>query len=489
MSYKKFILFLCAILICLVFRKTEIYKATKTIVGQRLHFISLMSPQYKKDKSLIQPFFDEAFYKFSYLKKIKESGLSPIDHFMLHGWNGSVEDDCDPAPWFNITAYKRCFGGAENPFVSFIKRKSTSDKEKKSIVVYANAKQFSRAFLACEGLIERFSLELILPEKFKGHIPIFFRIQEQKGMKISFVKNEITFYQSDFLRNPEKYGLTQLKLEDKMVWDRDITRVKYPNIPEFHWHQMYHYVNWFEKSLVNPTVLNIGNLTDEPVLSFSTKTFDEFKKFMNRVAECFDMLLGPGGDIQKMKVVPGYMETWVDELPQEKEPTVSFLLSKHKSESQMTLYSLRREVFDFSTSLPKKYYVSKRQIKTFSEDLKPYEMPTDSKKWIFKSMFNVAIENTQQENYFTEKLLGCFETLTIPIYMGCPNIGDYFDTRGMIIVNSAEEIRCELLNISVEKYQKMLPYAKKNKELMKKMLNLKMNYIKTFIIENMGREH
>ena len=75
---------------------------------------------------------------------------------------------------------------------------------------------------------------------------------------------------------------------------------------------------------------------------------------MNRVAECFDMLLDPCGDIQKMKVVPGYMETWVDELPQEKEPTVSFLLSKHKSESQMTLYSLRREVFDFSTSLPKK---------------------------------------------------------------------------------------------------------------------------------------
>lgn len=47
-------------------------------------------------------------------------------------------------------------------------------------------------------------------------------------------------------------------------------------------------------------------------------------------------------------------------------------------------------------------------------------------------MFSVVIENDRAENYFTEKLIDCFATGTIPIYWGCPNIGDFFDVRGML---------------------------------------------------------
>ena len=49
-------------------------------------------------------------------------------------------------------------------------------------------------------------------------------------------------------------------------------------------------------------------------------------------------------------------------------------------------------------------------------------------------MFHVALENVRQCNYFTEKLLDCFLTRTVPIYWGCPNIADYFDTDGMLII-------------------------------------------------------
>ena len=50
--------------------------------------------------------------------------------------------------------------------------------------------------------------------------------------------------------------------------------------------------------------------------------------------------------------------------------------------------------------------------------------------------FSVAIENSRQTHYFTEKLLDCLVTKTIPIYYGCPNIFEYFDTRGWIILET-----------------------------------------------------
>ena len=39
--------------------------------------------------------------------------------------------------------------------------------------------------------------------------------------------------------------------------------------------------------------------------------------------------------------------------------------------------------------------------------------------------FSITIENSKSKNYFTEKILDCFACGTIPIYWGCPNIGDY----------------------------------------------------------------
>ena len=54
--------------------------------------------------------------------------------------------------------------------------------------------------------------------------------------------------------------------------------------------------------------------------------------------------------------------------------------------------------------------------------------------------FSIVIENCKKDHYFTEKLIDCFVTGTIPIYWGCPSIGKFFDTDGMIIVENYEEI-------------------------------------------------
>jgi len=64
--------------------------------------------------------------------------------------------------------------------------------------------------------------------------------------------------------------------------------------------------------------------------------------------------------------------------------------------------------------------------------------------------FSIAIENGKCKNYFTEKILDCFLTGTIPIYHGCPNIGDFFDTKGFFIFETQEEL-LEIVNSLTEK--------------------------------------
>ena len=77
-------------------------------------------------------------------------------------------------------------------------------------------------------------------------------------------------------------------------------------------------------------------------------------------------------------------------------------------------------------------------------------------------MFSVAIENGQYETYFTEKLLDCFTTGTIPVYLGAPDIGKYFNTDGIITLSDE-------FDISEELYQSKMDAIKENLEIAKTM--------------------
>ena len=76
--------------------------------------------------------------------------------------------------------------------------------------------------------------------------------------------------------------------------------------------------------------------------------------------------------------------------------------------------------------------------------------------------FNICIENLQHPNWFTEKLIDCLRTGTVPIYWGCPNIGDFFNTKGFIIVNTLEEIIDVVNNLTEEDYTSRLEYIEEN---------------------------
>jgi hypothetical protein len=59
--------------------------------------------------------------------------------------------------------------------------------------------------------------------------------------------------------------------------------------------------------------------------------------------------------------------------------------------------------------------------------------------------FQVVVENSWVDYWFTEKLIVCFLTGTIPIYKGCVNINKFFDLNGIITFDTVDQLD-EILN-------------------------------------------
>jgi len=78
--------------------------------------------------------------------------------------------------------------------------------------------------------------------------------------------------------------------------------------------------------------------------------------------------------------------------------------------------------------------------------------------------YSVAIENGIFENYFTEKILDCFLTGTIPIYKGCPNIHEFFNTDGIIFFNTYDDLKTIIMEIENGKYNVDQTILKENYE-------------------------
>ena len=90
----------------------------------------------------------------------------------------------------------------------------------------------------------------------------------------------------------------------------------------------------------------------------------------------------------------------------------------------------------------------------------------ENKKICFNEpMFHVAVENVKHNNWYTEKIGEAFSTKTLPIYWGCPNIGEFYDDRGIIIFNTIDELINIVNNLTPEDYYSRLPYINNNYEL------------------------
>jgi len=102
--------------------------------------------------------------------------------------------------------------------------------------------------------------------------------------------------------------------------------------------------------------------------------------------------------------------------------------------------------------------------------------------------FSIAIMNDKTPNFFTEVLVDCFMVGAIPIFWGCPNIGEWFDERGIITFDTIDELKTIVDSLSFEKYKEMLVYAEKNFSLAKKFVSTDDIFVETFIDAWRNRE-
>jgi hypothetical protein len=73
--------------------------------------------------------------------------------------------------------------------------------------------------------------------------------------------------------------------------------------------------------------------------------------------------------------------------------------------------------------------------------------PIDNKITSLKEYkYQIVIENASIPGYFTEKIIDCFVTGTIPIYYGDPKIGEIFNINGIITFSNIEELKNILEN-------------------------------------------
>lgn len=59
----------------------------------------------------------------------------------------------------------------------------------------------------------------------------------------------------------------------------------------------------------------------------------------------------------------------------------------------------------------------------------------------------VVIEAQRSDNFFSEHLIDAMVLGCIPIYWGCPNIGDYLDLRGLIICETLADIQAAVRSL------------------------------------------
>jgi hypothetical protein len=91
-----------------------------------------------------------------------------------------------------------------------------------------------------------------------------------------------------------------------------------------------------------------------------------------------------------------------------------------------------------------------REIATKNEGLDAYR-------------FSVAMENARRDEYFTEKLVDCFLTETVPVYWGFPSLATVFDARGVLSFATLAELDDALASLSPSLYDRMQPHVLENR--------------------------
>jgi hypothetical protein len=186
---------------------------------------------------------------------------------------------------------------------------------------------------------------------------------------------------------------------------------------------------------------------------FNNNVFDFIKKNLSEVLETYEMIFTYDDSLLKLsdkfKWIPA-MGSWI-KTPKihKKTKKVSMILSNKTYTPQQ---KMRLEFAKNNSNNIDLFGRAFKELKEKDEGLRDY-------------MFSVCIENAIFDTYFTEKVLDCFSTGTIPIYSGTNNLNKYFDEMGIIYLN-----KIEISSLNYDYYISKLSSVEKNFELVQNYL-------------------
>ena len=129
-------------------------------------------------------------------------------------------------------------------------------------------------------------------------------------------------------------------------------------------------------------------------------------------------------------------------------------------------HHLRHRIFDKESEIkiPHKWYPylsdfnHEKNNRPDGDDLpngNPIEGEGKKELWNRNAMFHVAVENSKHNNYFTDKIIDCFCTKTVPLYWGAPAIGDWYDENGIITFEDENDLINIINNLTPQDYYDM----------------------------------
>lgn len=152
-------------------------------------------------------------------------------------------------------------------------------------------------------------------------------------------------------------------------------------------------------------------------------------------------------------------------LPEDKMFGISGLISA-KNNARMQGYQIRRKILaeENKIKIPSMVWNFRKQWQG-----KPHIYPTRGKYAAMKYMYHFAIENCSEDGYFTEKVIDCFMSYTVPVYWGDQSICSKFDPGGIIKLRPGD-MAAQVNALSEEDYERRMPAVINNRKIIGDMI-------------------
>jgi len=96
--------------------------------------------------------------------------------------------------------------------------------------------------------------------------------------------------------------------------------------------------------------------------------------------------------------------------------------------------------------------------------------------------FHIVVENDLRPFYFTEKVMDCFVSMTIPVYLGASRIGDFFNSEGIIAITQDTPMEEILKQCTEQEYSMRLAAVQDNYRRALPYLNLDDKFYEEFFL-------